>query len=189
MSIPSEQPLEACAFACLRMVLARPIPGDSAEINGTAARVTATHSDRFASLQARGSSSPAHRALIRDIRLTSPCGSPSEALQARHSIQVMSLSRCYKIDAAGRHVKDDACAALRAEWQQYHLLHYACSHVVAAACAPLQLVVEAQGGDQVSVTCRELIAAVFCVVFTLCLIRLGFGLLWNAQGWGNTGDR
>jgi hypothetical protein len=157
----SQQPQEACenkpqeasVFACLRMALAQHIPGDSAEFNGSAVRITELHYDRFVSVQALASSAPAHRALLRDVRLMSPCGPPSQALEARHSMQVLSQSQSYKIDAAGRHVKDDACAAIRAEYQQYHLLHYACSAAVAAACAPLRLVVEAQGGDQVGAAC------------------------------------
>jgi hypothetical protein len=53
------------------------------------------------------------------------------------------------MSANGTHSKDDAGVAVRAEWQQYHLLRYGCSDVVGAGARPVRLIVEARGEDQV----------------------------------------
>ncbi len=148
-SRPDLEAHEACVFACMRMAVGRPLPGDLAEFNGAAVRVIEMHSDRFVSVQALDPSSPVQRALARDLRLVHPGGRASHMRETHHSAQVLSRTQRYTIDANGGHSKDDAGVAVRAEWQQYHLLRYGCSDVVGAGARPVRLIIEARGEDQV----------------------------------------
>jgi hypothetical protein len=140
-------PLEASAFACLRMALAWPLPGDSAEFNGATVGIKHTHSDRFVTVQAEASATT-QRVLARDLRLLTPSGRSSEAVATRRAAQVLSRAHRCSIDASGTCTNSHKGAVQRATWQQYHLLQCGCSDALDPSATPVSLVVEAEGGDQ-----------------------------------------
>jgi hypothetical protein len=140
-------PSEASAFACLRMALSWPLPGDGADFNGAAVVITHTHNDRFVTIQAEASA-PAQRVLARDVRLLTPCGRSSEAVVTRRAAQVLSRAHRCSVDASGKCAISDRTSVQRAKWQQYHLLQYGCSDALGADKTPVSLVVEAEGADQ-----------------------------------------
>ena len=144
----ASDPSEASVFACLRMALAWPLPGDAAEFNGAEVCITQTHCDRFVSVQSEVSA-PAQQVLARDLRLTSPSGRSSEAVASRRVAQVLSSAQRSSVDANGKCSRSDRSAVQRANWQQYHLLRCGCSDVVGDRMTPISLIVEAEGGDQV----------------------------------------
>jgi hypothetical protein len=142
----SHDPPEASVFACLRVALARTLPGDTVEYNGSNFSVAETHGDRFVSIHAESAELP-QRVLARDLRLLSPIGRSSEAVATRRTAQVLSCAHEYTIDASGKCTKSDQRVVQRAEWQQYHLLEYGCSDAL-HGISPVRLIVEAAGRDQ-----------------------------------------
>jgi hypothetical protein len=147
-SAPEPPAPEASVFACVRVALAKLLPGDTAEYNGSAVTITETHGDRFVSVQSAPSARP-QRVLVRDVSLLSPSGRCSEAVATRREAEVLACAHECEVDASGKSSKRDQRAAQRAKWQQYHLLECGCSDALGPDVTPVSLIVEAKGRDQV----------------------------------------
>ena len=146
---PALQHSDAATFACLRLALARPLAGDSVQVDGITGSIAETHGNRFVTVQPSDARAPAQLLLQRNMRITSPSGRSSSAVETRRVFQVLASDHEHYVDASGRMSVGGSRSTDRARMNQYHLLLVGCSDCIGAHARLIRLEVQAQGSDQV----------------------------------------